>query len=236
MIRVVIVIFILALPSCILGQTKLYPKNEVYKDSSLTDFICKLQYAIFKQDKNYILSILDKNVKNSFGGDGGIEEFEQKWLTDGSNSSLWFYLSKLISLGGTFSSYREDSISQISFVFPYVFSMNLPSDTLDHFSIMAVTATNVNVREKPDKNSKRLGQLSYDIVTVDDEKSYPPFQDEKEQRVTYYGEKEWYFVTTLNKELSGYVFWEYLWSPVGYRLFLNKIDGKWKITCLIAGD
>jgi hypothetical protein len=236
MTRLVIVVFILTLPFCLWGQNKLYPKNEVYKDSSLTDFICKLQYAIFKKDKNFLLSVVDKNVKNSFGGDDGIEEFKQMWQLDSSNSSVWFYLSKLISMGGTFSSYKTDTISPTSFVFPYVFNMDLPSDTLDFFWIMAVTATNVNVREKPEKNSKLLGQLSYDIVTVDDEKSHPPFHGKKLQNATYYVEKEWYYVTTLDKKLSGYVYWEYLWSPIDYRLFLDKINGQWKITCLIAGD
>jgi hypothetical protein len=203
----------------------LFPKNEAYKDSALTDFVCKLQYAIFNKDKNFLLSVVDKNIKNDFGGNDGFEAFKKIWQLEKDNSPVWFYLSKLISLGGTFSNFKSDTISKTSFVFPYVYNLDVANDTIDIFSLMAITSNNVNVREKPEKNSKTLGQLSYDIVSVDYERSYPSSD-----------KKKWYYVTTLDKKISGYVFFEYLWSPVGYRLFLNKIKGQWKITALIAGD
>lgn len=218
------------------GQVKLYPKNEIHKDSSLADFVCKLQYAIFKKDKAFLLSVVDKKIKNSFGGDDGIEEFKQMWKVDDANSEIWFYLSKLVSLGGTFSNYNVDQKSQSSFVFPYVYNLELPNDSIDIFSVMAATAATINVRSKPEISSKVLGQLNYDIVEVNYDHSVPMSTEKKLKNAAYPGEKEWYYVTTLDKKLSGFVYWEYLWSPVDYRLFLNKINGQWKITCLIAGD
>lgn len=219
------------------GQSKYPPRNEVHKDSSLTTFICKLQYAIFKKDKDFLLSVVDTNIKNSFGGDDGIEEFKEMWNIDNPNSDIWFYLSKLISLGGVFYAY-SDTISPNGFLFPYVCAIELP-DTLNVFTTMIVTATNVNVREKPDDTSKIVGQFNYDIVTVDYDKSYPEFEfeeGEKLKHVQYYGEKEWYYVSSLDKKICGYVHWEYIWGCVDYRLILYKIDGIWKITCLISGD
>ena len=54
----------------VFGQAyKLYPTNELYRDSALTHFVCKLQYAVFKKDKNYLLSVVDPKIKNNFGGD-----------------------------------------------------------------------------------------------------------------------------------------------------------------------
>lgn len=229
-------LFFIALPLFGQGQAKLYPKNEVYKDSSLTEFVCRLQYAIFKKDKSYLLSVVDKDIKNSFGGDDGIEEFKQMWDLDNPNSGIWLLLSKLISLGGNFHAHEEGSISHDQFEFPYVFGLDLPNESLDYFTIMAITGTQVNVREKPDLRSKVLGQLSYDLVTVDYEKSAPPFNEKKVEHLTYIGDKEWYFITTLDKKLSGYVYWDYAWSPLDYRMILLKKNGKWKITCLIAGD
>jgi hypothetical protein len=236
-IRLILVLFIGIFPIILFGQSKYPPRNELHKDSSLTAFVCKLQYAIFKKDKDFLLSVVDKNVKNSFGGDDGIEEFKEMWDIDNPNSAVWFYLSKLISLGGTFYAYT-DTISPNVFFFFFLFSAEIP-DTLDYFTTMIVTAKNVNVREKPDRNSKILGQFNYDIVTVDYDISYPEFEfeeGEKLEHVQYYGEKEWYYLSSLDKKICGYVHWEYVWSCVGYRLILYRIDGAWKITCLIAGD
>ena len=219
----VILIWTIGLPMLSLGQSKFPPRNEVHRDSSLTALICKLQYAIFKQDKDFLLSIVDKNVKNSFGGDNGIEEFKEMWALDKPDSPIWSCLSKLISFGGVFSDYQSNEVSNSSFVFPYVFNATLP-DSLDVFETMVVTAANVNVREEPKKDSKIVGKLSYDIVTFDYDKSYPE------------SEVEWYYISSLDKKVSGYVFFEYVWSIVGYRLFLNKKNDEWKITCLIVGD
>ncbi|TAE48932.1 MAG: SH3 domain-containing protein [Bacteroidetes bacterium] len=216
----------------LMGQIKMPPRNEMHQDSSLTAFICKLQYAIYKKDTRFLLSVVDKNIKNSFGGSNGIEEFKSMWELDKPDSEVWFYLSKLISLGGTFGGDAPYS----TFILPYVFSMDLPNDTLDPFSVMVVTGEGVNVREKPDKSAKVLGQLSYEVVEVDYEKSYPSFQEEKIAHLSYYGTKEWYYVTTLNQKLRGYVYWDYIWSPIDYRLFLEKKQGQWKITILVAGD
>lgn len=216
------------------GQgTKMIPRNEVYKDSALTTFICKLQYAIMRKDAGYLLSVVDKNVKNSFGGNDGIEEFKKAWKLEDANSPVWLCLSKLISLGGTFADYKTNKGTTPSFVFPYVFNIQLPHDSIDVYSVLVITGDKVNVRQHPDKAARAIDQLNYDMVLVDYEKSSP---QGKPGSIESDVEKEWLYVSTLDKKIKGYVFKEYTWSPVGYRLFLNKIDGQWKITCLLAGD
>jgi hypothetical protein len=219
----IILILTIGLSTFSFGQLKILPRNEVHRDSSLTALICKLQYAIFKKDKDFLLSIVDKNIKNNFGGDGGIEEFKEMWALDKPNSPIWSCLSKVISLGGVFSDYQSNEVNSNSFVFPYVFHATLP-DSLDVFETMLVTATNVNVREEPNKTSKIVGKFSYDVVTVDYEKSYPE------------SDTEWYYVSSLDKKVYGYVYFEYVWNIVDYRLFFNKENDEWKITCFIAGD
>jgi len=54
--------------------------------------------------------------------------------------------------------------------------------------------------------------------------------------VSYVGEKLWYFIESLDGKLTGYVYWDYIWSPIGYRAAFYKIDGKWQMTFLLAGD
>jgi hypothetical protein len=48
--------------------------------------------------------------------------------------------------------------------------------------------------------------------------------------------KEWYFVETLDKRLSGYVYWKFTFSPAGYNLFLEKENGKWIIKSFLMGE
>lgn len=226
-------LLVVSFPALSQNPAVMLPRNEVYKDSALTTFICKLQYAIMRKDVGFLLSVVDKNVKNSFGGNDGIEEFKKVWKVEDANSPIWGCLSKLVSLGGTFSDYKTNKGATPSFLFPYVANIQLPNDSIDVYSILVITGDKVNVRQNPDKASRAINQLNYDMVYVDYDKSFPK---NKPGAIENEVEKEWLYVTTLDRKITGYVFREFTWSPVGYRLFLNKIDGQWKITCLLMGD
>lgn len=224
--RRIIILNLLFLSTALLpAKNKFLPRNEICADPALVEFVCKLQYAVFKKDTDHLLSLLDNNIKNSFGGEDGIEEFKTIWRLDSPNSPVWFYLSKLISLGGTFQVNSDDSLTH--FVFPYVFQLELP-DTVDYWTAMVITEDKTDVRENPGATSEILGQLSYGIVYVRDKKYSPPFENAEE--------KKWYHITTLDKKLSGFVSAECVWSPAGYRMFLQKESNKWKIVSLISGD
>jgi hypothetical protein len=218
-------------------KNKLFPKNELYKDSDLTHLICKLQYALVKKDKNFILSIIDPDIENGFDGNKGVEEFKRIWKLESENSEIWLAMSKIISLGGVFINYGSQPAVKTSFVFPYVYDITLPTDTLDTYQIIAITGENVNLREKPDASSKVIGKLSYDIAICDYEKSTPSF-DESQNKIphNYCGHKEWYYITTLDNTKKGYANWDYVWSPGSYRMFFSKVKGQWKIVSFINGD
>lgn len=107
---------------------------------------------------------------------------------------------------------------------------------MDMYEIVAITGENVNLREKPDASSKVVGKLSYDIAICDYEKSTPSFSESQNNEKNYCGNKEWYYITTLDNSKKGYVFWDYIWSPGSYRMFFSNINGQWKIVSLINGD
>ena len=139
-------------------------------------------------------------------------------------------MDKLLRLGG--SAYSTDSEE---YFIPYVFT-DWPSG-LDPFDHLAVTATRVNVRDKPDlEDSQVLGQFNFDIVKVDYNKSYPPFDEPEIEGVEYIGSKLWYYVESLDGQLKGFVYWDLVWSPIGYRAGFRKQDGVWKIRFLLSGD
>ena len=202
------------------GQEKLLPPTTEINDPVLREFIMNLQTAIKHKDTAYIIRILSPDVYVSHGGNGGVEEFRNHWNWSSGESPFWSTVDRLLKLGGT--KYKADGLYSI----PYI-SSNWPGDEVySVFEHMAITGTNVNVRSKPNlKNSKIVGQYSFDIVKVDYEKSIPSL-----------GEITWFYTKSLDGKLKGFVFRDYVWSPVGYRATFKMIDDKWKMIVLVAGD
>src|SRR5262249_1038792 len=91
---------------------KLYPVDEGPKDPSFQAFRDNLIDAAKNRDMKFVLSILDPNIQNSFGGDGGVEEFKEKWKPGNPEGELWDVLLKILSMGG--------SLSENGFCAPYV--------------------------------------------------------------------------------------------------------------------
>ncbi|MEM8901508.1 MAG: hypothetical protein AAGC85_25590, partial [Bacteroidota bacterium] len=124
-----------------------------------------------------------------------------------------------------------------TYYIPYVFSDWSNYRKYDAFSHMAVTGSRVNVRNKPDLHaSSVLGQITYEVVKVNYDKSFPLYGTAQNNNKDYVGDKLWYYIESLDGRLKGYIYWEFVWSPISHRLGLNKIDGIWQITFLVAGD
>lgn len=200
------------------SQEKL-PRPEVeIDDPLLTEFISDLKTAVIEHEKEFIIKILSPDIMNGFGGSNGIEEFKSYWNWDSGDSSFWNIMDKLLEMGG--GAYQNNG----QYTLPYV-SFNWP-DKHDAYVHAAITGTKVNVRDQPNlSGSIVLGQFSYDIIKIDYERSFPDFED-----------PEWYYVESLNGKLRGYVYGDYVWSPIGYRAFFEIIDGEWKMTILLEGD
>jgi len=224
-------IFIASLAiNSIMAQEKLVPPNSEIQEPRLKEFLVNLEDAVYQKEKDFILNNLSPHVTNSFGGDGGIEEFKQYWNWEEDPSAFWKLATKLFELGG--GGYQGGD----SYRIPYVSSDWPGHEKYNVFDHMAITGSHVNVRERPDRESKVMGQLTYDIVKVDYEKSFPAFTGQRIEGVSYVGQKEWYHIESLDGEIRGFVYWDYIWSPIGYRLGLKLVDGEWEITFLVAGD
>jgi hypothetical protein len=201
-----------------IAQDRLPRPSVEINDPSLIQFLDMLEDAVKTRDKDYIISILSTNIVNSFGGNNGIEEFKRNWNWSSDSSSFWRIMLRMIEMGG--GEYRQNK----QYILPYVFPGW--NDKYDSFEYAAITGTYVNVRDQPNLNtSKVLGQFNYDIVKVDYERSHPSMESPK-----------WYYVSNSDDSLKGYVFWKYVWSPIGYRAIFEKTNGEWKMTVLITGD
>jgi hypothetical protein len=194
------------------------PVDEGTKDKSFSAFRAKLIEAVKKRDKKYLLGVLDPNIKASFGGDDGIEDFKKMWKIDSSKSKLWDELRVVLSNGGAFYDKK-------TFAAPYSFK-SFPDD-LDAFEHQVIFGNNVNLRAKPNSSAKLISQLSYNIVKVDYENSVSDGKSE----LTY----SWLKVETLGGK-KGFVSAEHIRSPIDYRAIFVKEKGKWKMSTFVAGD
>lgn len=237
MLKTIISIYIFITPIItVIGQSKLKPLDPNITDLSLVKFIEDLNLAVENKDEAFILSHLDTEIMNSFGGNGGIEEFKDYWSWNSGETGFWLVMKKILSLGG--GKYVEG----VSYSMPYVFSDWPENTNYDPYTYMAITGSNVNVRDTPSlTDSQVLGQFTYDIVKVDYDKSYPSYEQHKKERKTglyndVIGYKRWFYSESVDGNLKGYVYRDFIWSPIGYRIGFYKIEGEWKITSLLAGD
>lgn len=194
------------------------PIDEGKKDASFTGFRQKLIEAVKKRDRKFLLSVLDRNIKNSFGGDGGIKEFEETWKINSPKSEFWNEMLTVITNGAVF-------FDKNTFTAPYSFD-GFPKD-LDAFEHQVIFGSSVSLRVRPVNSSKLISRLSYNVVKVDYENSVKDKTNEEKYL--------WLKVETLGGK-KGFVNAKYVRSPIGYRAIFEKNNGKWKMAAFIAGD
>ena len=196
------------------------PKDEADKNPSFLAFRTKLIAALEKRDVKFILGIVDKRIKNGFGGEDGFENFKKQWKIQNRNSKFWDELMIVVKNGGTF-----DKQNKNSFYAPYLFT-TFPEE-IDAFEYQAIFGNNVNLRSKPGVNSSIVASLSYNIVKVDWENSV--------KSRTNKDDFLWLKVATLGGK-KGFVKPEFVRSSIDYRAGFEKIRGKWIMTFFLAGD
>lgn len=206
----------------VFGQERyVRPVDEAKKDASFLAFREKLISAVKKRDTKYLLSIVDRDIKASFGGDEGIEDFKRMWKISSPKSKLWDELLTVLTNGGKFDKEGKNTY----FAAPYSFN-GFPDD-LDVFEYQLIFGNNVNLRAKPDLQAKVVAQLSYNVVKVDYQNSV---SDKKND-----GEYIWLKIETLGGK-KGFVNAKFVRSPIAYRAIFEKKGRNWKMTAFIAGD
>lgn len=195
------------------------PVDEAEKDASFFIFRAKLIEAVKKRDAKYVLSVTDRQIKNSFGGNDGIAEFKKYWKINSPNSEFWTEFTPVINNGGSFVKETGNKL----FFAPYTFN-SFPTD-LDAFDYSAIFGSSVNVRAKADENSPVVANFSYNVVKIIKTVGAP-----KNPEKTL-----WYEVQSLSGK-RGFVKAEFVRSPIAYRAGFEKKAGKWTMTFFVAGD
>src|SRR5262245_56349265 len=139
------------------GLGVIEPVDEAARRPDFFAFRAQLQSAVARHDAAAVLDAVAPDVKNSFGGNDGVEEFKQMWRLDQQDSELWQELGAVLALGGTFQGTQE-------FVAPYTFS-RWPNG-LDAFDHVAVIGANVRIRSAPRADAATIGQASFSIFRL----------------------------------------------------------------------
>src|SRR3954471_11043165 len=80
-------------------ERKLPPVDEGATDRSWFLFKKRLQAAIDSRDKQFLLSILDKNVRNQTEKTRGVAQFRRQWELDTADTAVWRELQSALQLG-----------------------------------------------------------------------------------------------------------------------------------------
>lgn len=203
---------VLALPATA-QQRKLPLVDEGASDVSWLRFKKRVSDAIASRDRQFLLSILDKNVRNQSEKTRGIAEFRKQWELDTPDTTVWRELATALQLG---SAYVKRDKGGRELCAPYVLG-KWPAD-LHPFDFAVVISRDSTVQAEPTTGSAALGRLSYDIVEIDDWE-VDDRKDPKQKWVKiHYGKR------------AGYVLEEHVRSPVEQAACFVKSGNAWRMT------
>ena len=195
------------------GTPRPPPLSPVDQAASRADFFAfraRLQAALVRRDADALLAVLAPDIKNSFGGDDGVDGFVRLWRPREPDSRVYEELASVLALGGTFEG--EDT-----FIAPYVYA-RWPRN-VDPFDHVVLIAQDVRISTAPRPGAEGESVGSFVI--------YPLARGTPEV-------EGWTAVRTGSG--VGYVRSSLVRSPIDYRAFFVKRDGRWLMTIFLAGD
>ena len=195
-------------------ERKLPLIDEGASDISWLRFKKQLMAAVEKRDKQFLLSILDKNVRNQDERARGIANFRKQWELDTEDSPLWRELASALQLGAAYI--RRDKGGR-ELCAPYLLG-RWPED-LEPFKHGVVISRDAPVQSEPSSASRTLGSVSYDIVTVSDWEIDDKARDAKQKwgKIRY-------------RDRDGYIPEEQIRSPIEQAACFVKAANGWRMT------
>ena len=247
MMKNTLILFFILLTNLSYGQKtefKIYPVDESRQDSTLYKFVGILKEVLTAKDTSKLYNMFDENIVSSFGGAiYGKQGFVETWGLEKPDSSLvWGLMKRIIDMGGVFEVGGVFASTQDSMVFriPYTTSNKLFEPLLEkkpdydfepYFTIICIKE-NVPIYESPNKKSVIVGKLSYDVLTLDYDKT------EKHIANKSNGDWKWLYVSSIDKSITGWILNndDDIYFSSGYSLIIEKVKGEYKITGFFPYD
>ena len=198
---------------------KLMPVAEAATDPSWIGFRNRLLEALQKHDRKYLLSVIDRNIRNPLDSPRGIAAFRKQWDFEADDSPLWRELPGALFLG---SAWLKPEKGPRQLCAPY-----LPAkwpDDVDPFDYGAVTAREALAKAEPSSDSGTVGTLSYDIVRVTDWEVADRSPEAKQK---------WVKIRLNDRE--AFVPEEQIRSPIEHRACFIKTESGWRMVAFVVG-
>lgn len=217
MMRALLVLLALLLATAIPAaaqQRRLDPQDEAARDASWADFRKQLLAATQKRDREFVLGVLDSNVRSGLEGGRGPEEFSRQWGLDSDASPFWEQLAIVLALP---AAYHRPEKGPLELCVPYV-AVRWPQDT-EAFGGGAIIVDAAPVKSAPSAAADTVATLSFHIVEVSDWEVNDREAGSKQK-----------WVKIRLKSGDGYVLEEQIRSPIEHTACFTKGEGGWRMT------
>jgi hypothetical protein len=198
---------------------KLMPVDEAAPDPSWISFRNRLLEALQKHDRKFLLSVLDRNIRNPLDSPRGIAAFSKQWDLQADDSPVWRELPGALFLG---SAWLKPEKGPRQLCAPYV-AAKWPDD-VDPFDYGAVTTREALAKTDPSSGSGTVSTLSYDIVRVSDWEVADRSPDAKQK-----------WVKIRFNDRDAYVPEEQIRSPIEHRACFVKTESGWRMVAFVVG-
>jgi hypothetical protein len=195
-------------------ERKLPPVDEAAGDASWLRFKKQLVAAIERRDKQFLLSIIDRNIRNQDERQRGIANFRRQWELDTNDSPVWRELRTALQLG---SAYMKREKGPRELCAPYL--LGRWPDDIEPVRHAVVIARDAQVQAEPSGSAPALGALSYDIVPVTDWEVDDRSSDAKQK---------WVKIRYRNRD--GYIPEEQVRSSIEQAACFVKSANGWRMT------
>lgn len=195
-------------------ERKLPLVDEAAGDVSWQRFKKRLLGAIDKRDKQFLLSILDKNIRNQDERTRGVAHFRTQWELDTDDSPVWRELATALQLG---SAHIQRDKRPRELCVPYL--LGRWPDDIEPFKHGVVISRDAPVQAEPSTRAAALGVLSYDIISVIDWEVDDKAPDARQK---------WVKVRYRNRE--GYIPEEQIRSPIEQAACFVRSGSGWRMT------
>ncbi len=200
---------------------KVFPRDDSASDPTFLTFKNRLLAAAKRGDIAALRASMAETLNAGFETATRDQVIAAEGLREGQP---WQELVDALELGTT----REgNGDGGHYFMAPYVSSY---TNDLDGYEELAIIGRRVRLRRGPHPQAEVLALLTYDVVSIVHE-----LDGGRDEVLSLDSPASWAAVRTGDGTV-GYVFARYVRSPIDVRFFFEKVNGRWLLTMLAAGD
>ena len=189
--------------------TQVPPVDQCIADPSFVQFRSDLRRTIARHDTDALLKVVADDVHASLGGHIGKKDFIELWDLKGPRTSkVWKELGDALRLGCTMSNGVATAPS---------FEDQLGGDR-DAFETM-IALPGARLLRRPNDGASVVANLKWNVLTMREAWDVGPW-----------------IAVRLDDGRSGFVRRALARSPIDYRAWFRKREGKWRMEGFLAGD